>query len=209
MIRLISMFTVLSLLPSASATAGGRDVPIRICLAPASIEATAGSTATLTSAVRETFTTFLTGPSLEVKPLTSRLQSQLRKEAKLANCPYLLLTTVKHVQKTGRGSALRQMAAAAAAHGAASAGAASGSTAGRIVGNAAAGAATEAAYGYATSVRNHDELTLTYRLESVGGNVIVNKKEKRKARSDAEDLLTPVVEKASEAIAAALTNRTP
>jgi hypothetical protein len=207
MIRIISTFTFLSLLPFASATAGGSDVPNRICLAPASIEASAGSSATLITAVRETFTTFLTGPSLEVKPLTSRLQSQLREEAKLANCPYLLLTTVKHVHKTGR-SALRQMAAAAAAHGAASAGAASGSTVGRIVGNAAAGAATEAAYGYATSVRSQDELTLTYRLESVGGNVIVNKKEKRKARSDAEDLLTPAVEKASEAIAAALTNRT-
>jgi hypothetical protein len=207
MIRLISTFTFLSLLPFASATAGGSNVPNRICLAPASVEASAGSSATLISAVRETFTTFLTGPSLEVKALTSRLTSQLREEAKLANCPYLLLTTVKHVHKTGR-SALRQMAAAAAAHSAASVGAASGSTAGRIVGNAAAGAATEAAYGYATSVRNQDELTLSYRLESAGGNVIVNKKEKRKARSDAEDLLTPVTEKASEAIAAAITQRT-
>jgi hypothetical protein len=209
MIRQISTFTFLSLLPPVSVIAGGSNVPNRICLAPASIEASAGSSATLISAVRETFTTFLTGPSLEVKALTARLQSQVREEAKLAKCPYLLLTTVKHVQKTGRGGALRQMAAAAAAHGAASAGAASGSAAGRIVGNAAAGAATEAAYGYATSVRSQDELTLTYRLESVGGNVIVNKKEKRKARSDAEDLLTPVVEKASEAIAAALTNRNP
>ena len=42
----------------------------RICLAPATVEGNAGNPDTAMSAVRETFTSFLTGPSLSVTPLT-------------------------------------------------------------------------------------------------------------------------------------------
>lgn len=102
----------------------------------------------------------------------------MKEEAKQAGCPYLLLTTIKHV--------------------------ASGSTAGRIAGQAAYGAAGQAAYDYAVTVRNKDELTLGYRLETPDGTVLIEKREKRKAQQDGEDLLTPMVQNASEAIAAAV-----
>ncbi len=60
-------------------------------------------------------------------------------------------------------------------------------------------------YDYASSSRIKDELTLTYRLESTTGAVLVEKSEKRKAKSDGEDLLTPLVQRAAEAIADAAT----
>ncbi|HVL17262.1 MAG TPA: hypothetical protein VM387_04675, partial [Gemmatimonadales bacterium] len=82
---------------------------------------------------------------------------------------------------------------------------ATGSTVGRVVGQAAYGAAGQAAYNYATAVHNKDELTLEYRLESSDGTVMVEKEDKRKAKSDGEDLLTPMVQQASEAIAGAVT----
>jgi hypothetical protein len=76
-----------------------------------------------------------------------------------------------------------------------------------VAASAAAGAASAAAWDFATAVRTKDELTLTYRLEGADGAKLVEKTEKRKAESDGEDLLTPLVERAAEAIAAAVTMR--
>ena len=53
-------------------------------------------------------------------------------------------------------------------------------------------------------MKTRDELELSYRLESASGQVVVENSAKRKAGADGEDLLTPLVEKAAEAIAAAI-----
>jgi hypothetical protein len=177
----------------------------RICLAPASVESSTGSATSAGDALREAFTGYLTGPSLRAEPLKARLSSQVKEEATLAGCPYLLLTTIKHVQKKSGGGLLKRMAAGAAQQGAWEAGVASGSTAGRIAGQAAYGAAGQAAHDYAYTIRNKDEVTLGYRLEAKDGKVLIEKRAKRKAEQDGEDLLTPLVEAASEAIAAAVT----
>jgi hypothetical protein len=175
----------------------------RICLAPASVEGTSGNAASAIDAARETFTSYLTGPSLAAEPLKARLASQVREEARQAGCPYLLLTTLKHVQKRSGGSVLGRMAAGAAQEGAWQAGMSSGSAVGRVAGVAAYGAAGQAAYNYAAGIHNKDELTLGYRLESADGKVLVEKEDKRKAKSDGEDLLTPMVQEAAEAVVAA------
>ena len=95
---------------SASAT--------RICLAPTDVEASSGSTTAAIDASREAFTAYLTGPSLRAEPLKSRLDSQVKEEAKQAGCPFLLLTTMKHVQKRSGGGWLGRAAAGAAQQGA-------------------------------------------------------------------------------------------
>jgi hypothetical protein len=194
--------TVLTLGPRPVAAAAPADTT-RICLAPASVEGSSGSADAAINAARETFTSYLTGPSLAAEPLKARLASQVREEARQAGCPYLLLTTLKHVQKHGGGSVLGRMAAGAAQQGAWEAGARSGSAVGRVAGQAAYGAAGQAAYDYAAGIHNKDELTLGYRLESSDGKVLVEKEDKRKAKSDGEDLLTPMVQAAAEAIVAA------
>ncbi len=176
----------------------------RICLAPASVEASSGDATTAANAVRDAFTSFLTGPSLHPQVLSARLASQVREEARQASCPYLLLTTLKHERKRRGGSMLGRIAAGAAQQGAWEAGASSGSTAGRIAGHAAYGAAGQAAYDYAVSVHEKDQITLGYRLESGDGRVLVEKTDKRKAKSNGEDLLTPMVQQAAEAIVAVL-----
>ena len=174
----------------------------RICLAPASVEASASSDAAI-GAVQEAFTSYLAGPTLETQALKARLASQVRQEAQQAGCPYLLLSTVKHEKKRGSGL-LGRVAAGAAQQGAWEAGVASGSTAGRIAGQAAYGAAGAAAYSYASNFHAKDELTLAYRLESPDGKVVDEGKEKRKATADGEDLLTPMVQEAAEAVAGAV-----
>jgi hypothetical protein len=200
--------SLLLLMLAASAEAQSPEAPApesaaatRICLAPATVE-TAPPGFDPATAVQETFTSFLTGPSLAVTPLTARLASQAREETKLAGCRFLLLPTLKHERKTG-GGMLGKVAAEAVQQGAYSATGAAGSTVGRVVTATAAGVATSAAYDYAANSRVKDELTLKYRLESAAGKVLVEDSDKRKAKTDGEDLLTPLVQQAAEAIVAA------
>jgi len=174
----------------------------QICLAPATVETAPAGVDPLT-AVRETFTSFLTGPTLAVQPLGARLASQVREEAKAAGCPFLLVPTIKHERKTGGSGLFGKVASGAVQQGAWSVSGAGGSTVGRVVAGAAAGAASSAAMDYASSSRTKDELTLSYRLESSAGAVLVDKSEKRKAKSDGEDLLTPLVQHAAESIVTA------
>jgi hypothetical protein len=170
----------------------------QICLAPAAVEA-APTGLDPVAAVRDAFTSFLTGPSLGVQPLNARLQSQVREEARLAGCQFLLLPSVKHERKTG-GGLLGKVAGGAVQQGAWAVTGSAGSTMGRVVAGAAAGAASSAVSDYAYGSRSKDELTLRYRLETGSGAVLVEHSDKRKAKSDGEDLLTPVVQRAAEAI---------
>jgi hypothetical protein len=186
--------------PSTAPAPGS--VPTRICLAPATVEAVPGGFDPET-AVRETFTSFLTGPSLAVTPLQARLVSQAREEGKLAGCAFLLFPTIKHERKTGGGGFLGKVVAGGVQQGAWSAAGAAGSTVGRVAASAAAGAAASAASDYAANSQVRDELTLKYRLESAAGKVLIEKSDKRKAKSDGEDLLTPLLRPAAEAVAQA------
>jgi hypothetical protein len=54
----------------------------------------------------------------------------------------------------------------------------------------------------AATTRAHDEVELSYSLESDNGTVLKQGTAKRKATSDGDDLLTPLVEHAAEEIAA-------
>ncbi len=178
---------------------------VRICLAPAIVESGIGSVDDAVNAVKQAFTTYLTGPSLTVTALTARLPSQVRQEASAAGCPYLLLPTLKHERKTGGNNGLlSRMAGSAVQQVASSAGASMSSTVGRIAANAAAGAAGMAAYNYSVSVKTKDEMILSVRLEAADGRTLVDRSDKRKAQSDGEDLLTPLVEKSAEAVATAV-----
>jgi hypothetical protein len=170
----------------------------QICLAPVAVEAAPTGMDPVT-AVRDAFSNFLTGPSLAVQPLSARLQSQVREEAKVAGCRFLLLPSVKHQRKTG-GGLLGKVAGGAVQHGAWAVTGSAGSTVGRVAAGAVAGAASSAVSDYAYGSRSKDELTLKYRLESGAGALLVEKSEKRKAKSDGEDLLTPLVQRAAEAV---------
>ncbi len=201
----LATLLLLAALVPASGTAQSGEGARRICLAPTSVKSTPGSAATAGEAVRETFTTFLTGPTLSVAQLTARLESQLREEARLAGCRFTLLTTVEHRRKSGS-SLLSRAAGGAVQHGAWRAGAEAGSGVARVAADAAVGAVSATAADWAYAVRTKDELALTYRLEGADANVLVEKKLKRKAESDGEDLLTPLVEQAAVAVADAVSH---
>lgn len=158
-----------------------------------------GSAADVGSAVRDLFSSFLTGPAIQVVALDTRLASQAGAEAKEKSCNYLLVATLTR-KRGGSGTLGRiagQVGSSAAYHipGA--------STVGGAVARSAATAAAQAANEMASGTRAKDELRLEYRLTAVAdGKVVIKpKEEKAKATVDGEDLLTPLVQKASETIA--------
>lgn len=175
-----------------------------ICLAPTTAQMASGSTTDGASAVRETLSSYLTGPTLAVAPLTARLASQVREEAKQASCTHIVFTSMKlERNKSGGGLFGKIVGEAVQSSAYELRGRAGGSVAGRVVTSAAASAAAEAARNFATNVKTRDELTFDYRLETLDGAVVAKNSAKSKASSDGQDLLTPMVEKAAEAIAGA------
>lgn len=187
----------------AAAVLHARPTSAPICLAPASAQF-AGTDATQASAaINELFKSYLTGPSLSVVPLTARLPSQVREEARQASCKFVLFVTAKQ-ERQKRGGALGQIAGKAAQEAAWGAAIEASSATKRVASMGAVGAA-RAATDMAATTKAHDELELSYRLESETGTVLKEGKSKQKAKSDGDDLLTPLVEHAAEEIAAVVT----
>jgi hypothetical protein len=182
------------------ATAG--EDPVRICLAPPSAQMPGVDGEQASTAVRETFTSYLTGPTLSTEPLAARLASQARLEAQQKKCTHVLFTTVTQQQKTKTTGLLGRIAAGAVQSGASQAAMNTQSAGTRVLASATAGGAANTYV--ASTIRTSDTLILAARLEGPDGNVLVEKEEKRKATSDGEDLLTPLVERAAESIVGAM-----
>ena len=192
--------------PAAAETGRPAAEPAEICLAPASVQVAAGKSEEAVQAVREVFVSFLSGPTLKVTPLTSRLASQAKEEAQQGHCRYILFVTLTHKKKGG--SNLFTRAAGEAAGTAVwhiPGGGSAGSAAART---AATSVASSALRGVSSNVKAKDEMTLDYRLEAGDGSApLLAKSEKVKAKSDGEDLLTPLVERAAGAIANTVTRK--
>jgi hypothetical protein len=184
---------------------------ITICLATTMVESAPGKVSDVAEAVRAVFTEYLTGPSIDVMPLQSKLPSQVDREAREAGCPFVVHTTLRHVSKAGGGLGGKLLGGAV--HGGSWAagsaiGGAVGGTAGQVVGGAATGAANNAGYAaYYGSTKARDELTLGTRLTAADGTVLVDRNDKRKAESDGEDLLTPIVQRAADQIVQKVSER--
>jgi len=174
-----------------------------ICLAPATAQMASGSSADGATAVRETLGSYLTGPTLAVTPLTARLTSQAREEAKQASCSYVVFTSMKLERSKSGGGLFGKIVGEAVQSSAYELRGRAGSTVARVATTAAASAAAEAARNFASNVKTRDELTFDYRMETLDGAVVTKNSSKTKASSDGQDLLTPMVERAAEAIAGA------
>jgi len=173
----------------------------QICLAPPSAQFPSTNSNSASASLADVFGGYLTGPTLSVTPLTARLQSQAREEARRANCKFVLFVTAKLEHKSETGGILGRVGSRAVQEGAWGAGFEASTATKRVAAYAASGAARAAA-DIAATTKTHDDLEVSYRLESGTGTVLKEEKAKRKAKSDGEDLLTPLVEHAAEEIAA-------
>ena len=194
--------TLLSAMPQDPPAAAPVDSGCVALLLP-SVEGVEDAIA-VASSIRSIFQSYLTGPSLKSMELEARLASQATQEARLKGCTKILSVSVTRKQSGGGNSKLGAVARAA------------GSTAayvplpsyGAAVAVGAARNSAEAVASVAHTTHAKDEFTMTYKVETAEGVVLVPQKtDKAKAKSDGEDLLTPLIARASETVAAAVAKK--
>jgi hypothetical protein len=193
-------FTLLAAPPQQAAPAPQAPAKVCIALLLPSVEGVDDATAVATS-VRSIFESYLTGPSLQSVMLDAKLASQANEEARQKECPRILNVTV--VRKAGSTGPSKAGSIARAA----------GTTAAYIPipsygGAVAAGAArggTQAVSDLAYHTHAKDEVTMSYKVVTTDGTTLLPlKSNSAKAKSNGEDLLTPLIAKASEAVATAV-----
>jgi hypothetical protein len=186
--------------PPQTDSSGGKAPSACVALLLPSVEGVDGDATAVALSVRSIFQSYLTGPSLQSIPLDARLVSQATEEARQKDCTTMLSVTVRRKANSGGGNKLGAIASAA------------GTTAAYIplpsygaaiaVGAARGGAEAVASVAHTTHVK--DEMTMTYKVTSADGTTLVpEKSQSAKAKSEGEDLLTPLIARASEVVAAA------
>jgi hypothetical protein len=139
---------------------------------------------------------YLKVPNVEVVTLDARLSSAIESEAKQKECDYILYINASH--KKGGGGFGMFSSVIAPAVGRVGIGQ-TGSTIGNVAGQVATQAIVSA--GNASSnIKSKDELTLDIKLARIGGAAALAKQFKKKASSNGEDIITPVIEQAATAI---------
>jgi len=165
-------------------------------LAPA-LEGVPGNASDAANGVRDLITSYLQGPSMKAIALEARLEPLAAAEAKQKGCGSLLIASVR--RKSSSHSLLKAFGQAANTstyslpYG--------GSSVASTVARAGATAGLQTASSMAQYTKSKDELSFEYRLQSPDGKVQFGPlTEKRTAKTDGEDLLTPAVLRAAEAI---------
>jgi hypothetical protein len=152
--------------------------------------------AEMPQAIRELLVSYLSGPGLRSIPLEARLVTQAREEAKQKSCDHFLTLTA--TKKRGGGVLSRAIGTAATT-------AAWQTPIGRTAaGVGARSAALGGAYAVAEVAQNtkaKDEMTFEYQLERKGAEPARTAKVSAKAKTDGEDLLTPLTEQVATAVA--------
>lgn len=191
---------------SGGAGAAAQSAAICIAIVLPTVQGVEGNASDVGAAARELFKSFLSGPSMQVVSLDARLTSQAVEEARQKQCARILTATLTRKRGGGGnvfGRVLGDAAGTAVWH--IPGGGSVASAAGRA---AAIGAAQATVATLAASTKANDEMRLEYRLASVDGtNVVGPKTDKAKSKVDGEDLLTPLVQRAAEAIAAAVSGK--
>ena len=171
---------------------------IRIGLVLPKVQVTAGDVAQSAEAVRNSFASRLNTTGVEVVMLNAASASEARQK----ECDYMLSVSMV-VKKGGGGSmfgrAIGNIAGSAAGH------IPGGSTAGTAAARSATIAGVYTAATIAGNIKAKDELSLDYRVDRTDSpNTVLADTAKAKAKSDGEDILTPQVDKAAQAILAAV-----
>ena len=156
-----------------------------------------GNAAESGEALRDLLVSFLSGPSMAPIALESRVRIQAIEEAKQKGCAYVVTTAA--TMKRGGGSSFGRVLGQAAGNAAWYIPGGSGmAAAGRAV-----SAGTARALGdMAATTRSKDEMRLEWTVTSLaaGARPGSPRREKLKASADGEDLLSPLVQRAAEAI---------
>ncbi len=177
-------------------------VKVGIPLPKANFTAEGVDNAQMSAGIREAVAGYFQGTEVEIVPLEARIPQALAAEAKEKGVAYILNIAVSQ-KKGGGGFGMFKMIAPIASSVVPMAGV-SGNVAGQVAGSVAQ-TAINAAANMASTTKAKDTITLEYSLVATEGNAVKNSNSmKAKAKSDGEDVLSPMFEKMAEAVLAAV-----
>jgi hypothetical protein len=157
------------------------------------------------AAIQNSLGEYLKSPDVELVAIEAKLPSAIEAEAKEKAVDYLIFTTVSH-KKGGGGFGMFKSIAPVLGQVAPMAGM-GGSVAGAVAGQVAATAIMTAAT-MSQNVKAKDSIELNVTMQKPGDkSSVLTKQLKGKAKSDGEDIITPLIEQTAQAIIDAATGK--
>ncbi|HEY0427080.1 MAG TPA: hypothetical protein VGC76_04660 [Pyrinomonadaceae bacterium] len=148
----------------------------------------------LAAAIKNTLAEYLKSPKIELVDIQAKLPATIDAEAKEKECDYVIYANVSH-KKGGGGFGVFSKIAPVVGGIIPSTGATS---------TVAGAVATESVYTAASmsgNIKSKDEISLDVKLSAPGSAAaVVSKQVKAKAKSDGEDIISPLVEQIAQAI---------
>lgn len=187
---------------------------IRIGVAPPDAQVGQGSNASgdYSTPIRNAEITLMSGPAIEIAALDAHVPMQLQAEAQQKQCDYVLFSSVavKHPSGGfGKFAKFGGMAASMTPMG--MAGGMRGAVAAQAAGMAASQMAQRQAMnqlaGFNGQIKSKDDVTVQYQLVATGQSSPVLHSLKGKAKSDGEDVLTPLLQQAAVAVLTQVTKK--
>ena len=185
-----------------------REGVARIGLVVPKTPAVAGNPAAgvdVSASVRDSFTSYLSGPTVETLLLEARTPAQINVEAQQKGCDFVLYVSVTQKKKTSLFGNFIRIAAPAIATPAPVSGEPAEPAKGNVAGAAQQAGQSVLVAAAAGSVKAKDVVTLEYSLLAVNAKApLVKNSVKAKANADGEDVLSPLIEEAATTITNAL-----
>ena len=151
----------------------------------------------LAAAIQNSLGEYLKGTKVELVPLDAKLASTIETEAREKQCDFVLYAQISH-KKGGGGGFGKMFSQIAPMMTSVVPGA--GGMGGAIAGSVASTAINTAASA-TSNVKKKDELTLDIKVNSTGGGAAALARQfKAKAQSEGEDIISPMIEQAAQAI---------
>jgi hypothetical protein len=193
---------------------------IRIGVAPPDAQMGQGSKsgADYSTPIRNAIVALMSGPAVEIAALDAHVPLQLQAEAQQKQCDYILFSSVevKHGSSGGIGGFMKKaapltnltpMGMAAHGMGAAVAAQAAGAAASAAAMSAQQQAVSQLA-GFNGEIKSKDNVAVQYQLTPTGQSVPVSQESLQgKAKSDGEDVLTPLLQHTAETVLTQVTTK--
>lgn len=192
---------------------------IRIGVAPPEAQVGQGNNAgaDYSTPIRNAEIALMSGPAIEIAALDSHVAIQLQAEAQQKQCDYVMFSSVavKHSSGGGFGKFAKFGGVAASLTPVGAAARGMGGVAAASAASAAASAAAQAAQQQAVSqlagfngqIKSKDDVTVQYQLIATGQTApLLQDSLKGKAKSDGEDVLTPLLQQAATTVLTQVSN---
>lgn len=197
-----AVLTVFSVTFSFAQTTDSNAVKVGIVMPKASFTAEGVDNNQMALGIRDAVAGYFQGTEVEIVALEARIPQALANEAKEKGCAYILNVAVS--QKKGGGGFGKMFATVAPIMSSVVPVAGMAGTAGAIAGSVAQSSIMSAA-SMSSATKAKDSITFEYSLAATeGGAVKISNSTKAKAKSDGEDVLSPMMEKMAEAVLVAV-----